>query len=99
MQALIKNQTWEVVESRKGIILARSRWVFIVKYKSDGSLELYKARLVAKGYTQTYGVDHKENFALVAKLNIIRILISLAINIDWNLQQYEIKNAFFALIL
>ena len=27
-------------------------------------------------------------------MNMVRILISLAINLDWNLQQYDIKNAF-----
>ena len=46
----------------------------------------YKARLVAKGYTQSYGIDYKESFAPMAKMNTIRILISLAINLDWNLR-------------
>ena len=74
MQALIKNQTWEVVDMRKRIKLVGCRWVFNVKYNSDGRIEGYKARLVAKGYTQTYGVDYKETFALIAKLNTIGIL-------------------------
>ena len=39
-------------------------------------------------------MDYQETFALVAKLNTIRIMISLAINLDWPLLQYDIKNAF-----
>ena len=61
--------------------------MFAVKFKGDGSLERYKARLVAKGYTKTYGVDYQETFALAAKMNIVRILLSLADNFDWELQQ------------
>ena len=47
---------------------------------------------MAKGYSQTYGVDDKETFASVAKMNTVRILISLAINLDGELKQYGIKN-------
>ena len=54
------------------------KWVFSVKYKFDGSVEWYKERLVAKGFTQTYEIDYQETFASVAKLNTIRILLSLA---------------------
>ena len=30
----------------------------------------------------------------MAKINTIRVLLSLAANLDWHLQQYDVKNAF-----
>jgi uncharacterized membrane protein YbaN (DUF454 family) len=68
--------------------------VYKIKYKSDGTIERYKARLVAKRYTQTYGIDYYETFALVAKMNTVRILFSIVVNLRWNLYQMDVKNIF-----
>ena len=94
MRALLQNNTWEIVDLPKGKKLVGCRRVYTLKYKSDGSQDRYKARLVARGYTQTYGIDYHETFAPVAKINTIRILISLAVNLYWSLNQYNIKNGF-----
>ncbi|RDX65321.1 hypothetical protein CR513_56031, partial [Mucuna pruriens] len=66
-----------------------------VKYNANGSLERYKTRLVVKGYTQIYGADYQETFALVAKMNATKILLALAAHFNWKLRQYDVKNTFF----
>ncbi|GJS83464.1 retrovirus-related pol polyprotein from transposon TNT 1-94 [Tanacetum coccineum] len=93
MEALQKNQTWELVKlpPKKTV---RCRWIYTVKLDSKGNIDRYKARLVAKGYTQKYRIDYGDMFAPVAKMNTIRILISIAANQDWPLKQFDVKNAF-----
>lgn len=67
---------------------------FHSKHKSDGSFKRYKAHLMAKDYTQTYNIDNLETFASVAKLNIIRVFLSIADNLRWPLELLDVKDAF-----
>jgi len=63
-----------------GVVVVGCRWVLTLKYHPDGSVDQYKARLVAKGYTQIYDVDYFETFSTVARLNSIKIVFSVDVN-------------------
>ncbi|XP_075645486.1 uncharacterized protein LOC142616544 [Castanea sativa] len=51
IQTLELNNTWSLVPLPPNKRVFGCKWVFKIKYKSNGSVERYKARLVAKGWT------------------------------------------------
>nr|GFA61602.1 ribonuclease H-like domain-containing protein [Tanacetum cinerariifolium] len=53
-----------------------------------------KARLVAQGYTQEKGIDYNEVFALVARIEAIRLFLAYASFKDFVMYQMDIKSAF-----
>ncbi|GKA74957.1 putative ribonuclease H-like domain-containing protein [Tanacetum coccineum] len=53
-----------------------------------------KARLVAQGYTQEEGIDYDEVFALVARIEAIRLFLAYASFKDFVVYQMDVKSAF-----
>ena len=49
---------------------------------------------MAQGYTQVKGVDFDESFTSVARLESIRILMSIACIVNFKLYQMDVKCAF-----
>ena len=94
MNTLRRGDTWEIVDLPKWKRTIGCKWVFTIKCKVDGSTERYKARLITKGFTQTYGIDYQETFALVAKIISICTFLSIDLNYDWPLHQLDVKNVF-----
>ncbi|GKA02549.1 retrovirus-related pol polyprotein from transposon TNT 1-94 [Tanacetum coccineum] len=70
------------------------KWIYKVKLDEYGDVLKNKARLVAKGYRQEKGIDFKESFAPVARIEAIRIFITNAANKNKIIYQMDVKTAF-----
>ncbi|GJT49018.1 retrovirus-related pol polyprotein from transposon TNT 1-94 [Tanacetum coccineum] len=53
-----------------------------------------KARIVAQGYNQQEGIDYDETFALVARLEAIRIFLAFDTYMNFIVYQMDVKSAF-----
>ena len=68
--------------------------MYKTKKNAKGEVARYKERLVAKEYKQKQGIDHDEVFAPIARLETVRLLISLAAQSHWKIHQLDVKSAF-----
>ena len=89
-----RNQVWELVERPKDHNVIGTKWVFRNKQDQDGIVIRNKARLVAQGYTQVEGLNFRETYAPVARLEAIRILLAYACAHNIKLYQMDVKSAF-----
>ena len=55
IEAIERNETWELTNLPKGMKKIGVKWVFETKLNENGEVDKYKARLVAKGYAQQHG--------------------------------------------
>jgi hypothetical protein len=64
------------------------------KEGEKGEVVRNKSRLVAQGFSQKEGIDYEDTFALVARLEAIRILLAFSVAKGFKLHQIDVKSAF-----
>ncbi|GJV45480.1 putative ribonuclease H-like domain-containing protein [Tanacetum coccineum] len=72
----------------------RLQKVYRNKKDKRGIVVRNKARLVAQGYTQEEGIDYDEVFALVARIEAIRLFLAYASFMGFIVYQMDVKSAF-----
>lgn len=94
MEAIKKNETWELCSLPKGAKAIGVKWIYKTKLNAHGEVDKCKERLVAKGYAQEYGIDYTEVFAPVARWDTIRSIIALAAQKGYKIFHLDVKSAF-----
>ncbi|CAM8911731.1 unnamed protein product [Rhodiola kirilowii] len=69
--ALESNNTWILTELPKDETLVDCKWIYKIKYLSDGTVEKFKARLVARGFTQVEGLEFYSGNSEFIMMNMI----------------------------
>ena len=85
IESMYSNSVWELVDPPEDVRPIACKWIFKRKRGINGKVETFKARLVAKGYTQKEGVDYEETFSPIVMLKSIRILLSIAACLDYEI--------------
>ena len=78
-----------IVDLPKGRRTIKGRWVFA--FKSGGCK---KTRFIANRFTQIFRIDYEETFSPVARFKTFRLLLSLAVLHDWEIQALDVKTAY-----
>ncbi|GJR71377.1 retrovirus-related pol polyprotein from transposon TNT 1-94 [Tanacetum coccineum] len=89
----------ELVPRPVRVTIITLKWIYKVKLDELGGVLKNKARLVARGYHQEEGTDFEKSFALVARLEAIRIFIAFAAHMNMIVYQMYVKIAFLNVIL
>nr|GEY51578.1 retrovirus-related Pol polyprotein from transposon TNT 1-94 [Tanacetum cinerariifolium] len=87
-------EVWELVPRPDKVMVITLKWVYKVKLDELRGILKNKARLVARGYRQEEGINFEESFALVARLEAIRIFLAYAAHKNMVVYQMDVKTAF-----
>nr|GEU63446.1 retrovirus-related Pol polyprotein from transposon TNT 1-94 [Tanacetum cinerariifolium] len=85
---------WELVPRPDKAMVITLKWIYKVKLDELGGILKNKARLVACGYLQEEGIDFEDSFALVTRLEAIRIFLAYAANKNMVVYQMDVKTTF-----
>jgi hypothetical protein len=89
-----KNNTWELIPRPANKNVIGSKWVFKNKINEQGQIVKNKSILVCKGYAQVEGQDFDETFALVERLEAIRMVLAYACHKNFKVYQMDVKPTF-----
>nr|GEV42329.1 putative ribonuclease H-like domain-containing protein [Tanacetum cinerariifolium] len=87
-------QVWELVDKPFGKMVIKLKWLWKNKKDEDQIVIRNKARLVTKGYAQEKGIDFKESFAPVARLEAVWIFIAYAAYKSFLIYHMDVKTTF-----
>ena len=92
--SLQENETWELVPFPSKRKLVQCKWIYRTKVDADGSDIKYNSRLVSKVLSQFQVVYYTYTFALVAKMDSIRLALAIAASKLQEVHHMDVKSTF-----
>ncbi|GJQ90280.1 putative ribonuclease H-like domain-containing protein [Tanacetum coccineum] len=89
----LEDESW-VDAMQEELLQFKIQKVYRNKNDERGIVVRNKARLVSKGHRQEEGIDYDEVFALVARIEAIRIFLAFAFYMGFIVYQMDVKSAF-----
>nr|GEZ36044.1 ribonuclease H-like domain-containing protein [Tanacetum cinerariifolium] len=87
-------KVWFLVDLPHGKRAIGTKWVYRNKKDERGMVIRNKARLISQGHTQEGGIDYEEVFALVARIETIRLFLAYASFMGFMVYQMDMNSAF-----
>ena len=87
MEIMKKRGVFKLVPRPKDQHVVGLKWGYVNKYNVDGEITRWKARLVAQGFTQIPGLEYDQTYALVARLESLRMVVAIAAHLSLHLWQ------------
>ncbi|GJW80119.1 putative ribonuclease H-like domain-containing protein [Tanacetum coccineum] len=85
---------WVLVPPPNNIKPLTLKWLLKNKHDEENTVIQKKTRLVVRRYRQEEGIDFEESFALVARMEAIRIFLAYATQKTFTVFQIDVKTAF-----
>nr|GEY94858.1 hypothetical protein [Tanacetum cinerariifolium] len=85
---------WVLVPTSDNILPLTLKWLFKNKHDEEQTVIQNKSRLVVRRYLQEEGIDFKESFAPVARMEAIRIFLAYVAHKLFSVFQMDVKTAF-----
>nr|GEX59500.1 retrovirus-related Pol polyprotein from transposon TNT 1-94 [Tanacetum cinerariifolium] len=85
---------WVLVPAPDNVTPLTLKWLFKNKHDEEKTVIRNKSRLVVRGYRQEEGIDFKESFAPVARMEAIRIFLAYVAHKSFIVFQMDVKTAF-----
>nr|GFA14326.1 hypothetical protein [Tanacetum cinerariifolium] len=87
-------KVWVLVDLPYGKRAIGTKWVYRNKNDERGIVIRNKARLIAQGHTQEEGINYEVVFALIARIEAIRLFLAYASFMGFMVCQMDVKSAF-----
>nr|GEW62602.1 retrotransposon protein, putative, unclassified [Tanacetum cinerariifolium] len=85
---------WVLVPAPDNISPLTLKWLFKNKHDEEQTVIQNKSLLVVRGYRQEEGIDFKESFAPIARMEAIRIFLAYDVHKSFSVFQMDVKTAF-----